>query len=186
MGEAGGMKHSPTIWDRVGPGVERLNAMTREEAVGELESLSGSRAWSERVAEARPFESLDALIRASASAWEGMPREALLEAFSRHPRIGERNLEQAQFAADAETSRREQSGMAGATEEERRAFTTGNAEYEGKFGHVFLICATGKSGTEMLGELRLRLKNDADTELKNATRKQHEIVVIRLVRWLST
>ena len=70
--------------------------------------------------------------------------------------------------------------MAGASEAVRAEFASGNADYEKKFGHVFLICATGKTGEEMLGSLRQRMKNDAATELRNAANEQSKIVRIRL------
>jgi OHCU decarboxylase len=180
------MKHSPTMWDRVEPGITRLNAMTADEAVETLVALSGSEAWAERIAARRPFGSLSSLKQTESCAWEELSREQLLAAFAKHPRIGESNLHQQRFAASAEQSGREQSGMAGATEEQRREFLAGNEEYERRFGHVFLIRATGRTAAEMLEQLRLRLKNDAETELKNAKRQQHEIVSLRLIRWLST
>ena len=76
--------------------------------------------------------------------------------------------------------------MASATEAERHEFAAGNAEYEKRFGHVFLICATGKSAGEMLGQLRVRLKNDRGMELANAAKEQARITRLRLERWLTT
>lgn len=70
--------------------------------------------------------------------------------------------------------------MAGANDDVRAEFAARNAEYERKFGHVFLICATGKTGEEMLDSLRERMKNDAATELRNAAKEQSKIVRIRL------
>ena len=46
----------------------------------------------------------------------------------------------------------------------RQALAAGNAAYEGRFGHVFLICASGLSGQEMLDQLQARLSNDPDAE----------------------
>ena len=76
--------------------------------------------------------------------------------------------------------------MAAATDEQRREFASGNEEYERRFGHVFLICATGKGPEEMLEQLRARLKNDGATELTNAAREQALITKLRLERWLGT
>ena len=39
-----------------------------------------------------------------------------------------------------------------------------NAEYEELFGHVYLVCATGKSAQELLAICEARLANDPDTE----------------------
>ena len=35
-----------------------------------------------------------------------------------------------------------------------------NQEYEQRFGHIFIVCATGKSAPEILEILRRRLQND--------------------------
>ena len=40
-----------------------------------------------------------------------------------------------------------------------------NAEYDEKFGHVFLICATGKTADEMLTCLLQRLSNSPEDEV---------------------
>ena len=91
----------------------------------------------------------------------------ILEALAGHPRIGARVSGQ---------SAAEQSGVAGSS---REALLAGNIEYEERFGHVFLICATGLSGEEMLAALRERLANDPFTERKVATAELRKITVLR-------
>jgi OHCU decarboxylase len=59
-----------------------------------------------------------------------------------------------------------------------------NDEYETRFGRVFLVCATGKSATEMLELLRRRLGNDVETELREAVEQQRQITQLRLRKWL--
>ncbi len=145
----------------------------------------GSRRWADAMAGARPFADREVLLATAERAADSLAREDWLEAFSHHPRIGETNLAQANFAATATQSKREQSGMAGASDEVRAAFADGNRAYEKKFGHVFLICATGKSGQEMLGALRARTGNDAPTELRNAAAEQRKITRLRLERMLN-
>jgi 2-oxo-4-hydroxy-4-carboxy-5-ureidoimidazoline decarboxylase len=56
----------------------------------------------------------------------------------------------------------------------------GNREYEARFGHIFIVCATGRSAAELLGLLRERLPNDADRELEIAAAEQRKITAIRL------
>ena len=60
-----------------------------------------------------------------------------------------------------------------------------NREYEHRFNHIFIVCATGKSATEILKILRNRLRNDAGTELHEAAEQQQLITHIRLKKWLS-
>lgn len=161
-------------------GLERLNGLSVDEARRQLHVVCGSAKWVDAMVAGRPFASVESMHAAADEAWFGLQRQDWLEAFSHHPRIGERNLAQAKFAATATQSSKEQSGMAGASEAVRAEFAAGNAAYEKKFGHVFLVCATGKTGEEMLGTLRARMQNDAATELRNAANEQSRIVRIRL------
>jgi 2-oxo-4-hydroxy-4-carboxy-5-ureidoimidazoline decarboxylase len=135
------------------------------------------------VAAQRPFASLALLQDSAARVWMGLGREDWLEAFSHHPRIGDTSPTPATPTAPAaagDMSRREQSGMAGASENVRRTFVALNREYEARFGHVFLICATGKSADDMLSHLRRRINNEPATELKNAAGEQAQIMRLRL------
>ena len=59
-----------------------------------------------------------------------------------------------------------------------------NADYEERFGRVFLVCATGKSAVEMLQILRRRMSNDDVTELQEAAEQQRQITQLRLQKWL--
>jgi 2-oxo-4-hydroxy-4-carboxy-5-ureidoimidazoline decarboxylase len=62
------------------------------------------------------------------------------------------------------------------------AFAAANAEYEAKFGHVYLVCASGRSGEELLKILRERLDNDPATELGVAGRELLKIAELRLAK----
>jgi 2-oxo-4-hydroxy-4-carboxy-5-ureidoimidazoline decarboxylase len=69
--------------------------------------------------------------------------------------------------------------QAGVQDASRAALVAGNVEYEERFGHVFLICATGLSGAEMLCSLRERLTNDPLAERSVATAELLKITVLR-------
>ncbi|MBL8746356.1 MAG: decarboxylase, partial [Phycisphaerae bacterium] len=89
-------------------------------------------------------------------------------------------------AATSSWSSAEQAGMDRATAQTARAIAEGNRRYEERFGHVFLICATGKTGDEMLHALNERLNNDPDTELRIAAAEQAKITRIRLQKLVQT
>ena len=61
-----------------------------------------------------------------------------------------------------------------------RALAEGNRAYEEKFGFVYLICATGKTADEMLANLRSRMNNERDVELRIAADEQKKIMELRL------
>jgi OHCU decarboxylase len=96
-----------------------------------------------------------------------------LEAMKAHPRIGERG------GAD---STREQSRAMQAPAETLAELAAENRRYEERFGHVFLIAASGRSADQILAELRRRMNNDAPSELEEAKRELRRIVSLRLER----
>lgn len=153
---------------------EHLNGLPARAARAALGRCCGARRWVEAMLALRPFASDAALFAAAERAWWALAREDWLEAFRGHPRIG-------QHAADA-WARSEQAGVSGAGEDTRAALAQGNRAYEERFGHVFLICATGKSATEMLGALRGRLGNDPATELRIAATEEAKITRLRLAK----
>lgn len=109
-----------------------------------------------------------------------MPREAWLEAFACHPKIGDLESLKMKFAGNRQWSSGEQAGMAGVEEDTLLRFAQANEEYEKRFGYIFIVCATGKSAAEMLAMLEDRLQNDPDTELAIASGEQKKITQLRL------
>ena len=67
-----------------------------------------------------------------------------------------------------------------ASPETLTALAAENLQYEKKFGHVFLIFASGRSGEEILAELRRRMNNDPDTEFVEARGELRKIARLRL------
>ena len=62
------------------------------------------------------------------------------------------------------------------------ALLEGNREYEARFGHVYLVCASGRTGAELLALLRSRLANDPAYERTVARRELGKINALRLAR----
>ena len=165
-------------------GIERLNSLKHDEAEAELLKCCGSTAWACSMSARRPFGGVEELMSAADEAWSNLEREDWLEAFGRHPKIGERKSATEQSEREQAWSRREQSGVAAADEATRAELAELNRAYEERFGHVFLICATGKSAGEMLANLRERLSNDADEEITRAAEEQRQITRLRLRKLL--
>ena len=153
-------------------GVRWLNAKAPEIFEERILACCASRAWATGMREARPFATFDALLETSDDVWAGLSAEDRREALAAHPRIGERG--------GSTWARGEQAGTAGAGDEILEALERGNREYEERFGHVFLINATGKTAEELLEALRARMGNDPETELAEAVEQQRQITRIRL------
>ena len=150
-----------------------FNHHSKSEAAEALLTCCGSRVWAARMADSRPFSTCQQMGEKAGRIWLSLAAEDWREAFAHHPRIGETNL-RAKWAAD------EQKGTRTATEEVLRALADGNRDYEARFGHVFLICATGKSAPEMLAALQSRMSNSAEKELQVAAGEQLKITHLRL------
>jgi len=137
----------------------------------ELRNVCGSKRWVEAMLAARPFASWDTLAESAAHVWLSLDPADWLEAFAAHPRIGEKK---------PGWSSQEQSGTRGAAEETMRALAEGNRAYEEQFGFLYLVCATGRSADDMLANLRERMHNTRDTELRIAAEEQAKIIALRL------
>jgi 2-oxo-4-hydroxy-4-carboxy-5-ureidoimidazoline decarboxylase len=150
-----------------------FNAAPADGARAAMRECCASRRFADAMTAGRPYESPAAAERAVETAFSSMTWDDMLEAMDGHPRIGARVSGQ---------SAREQSGVADDT---RAALTAGNAEYEERFGHVFLICATGLSGAQILTALRQRLTNDQQSERSVATAELRKITVLRVRKALA-
>jgi 2-oxo-4-hydroxy-4-carboxy-5-ureidoimidazoline decarboxylase len=158
----------------------RLDLASPDEARALLFRCCGSTRWVDLMLERRPFAAMDALLEAARLIWQSLEPDDWKEAFSRHPRIGDRRATDDRFASSRTLSQQEQAGLADATPAEIAALAAGNRAYESKFGFVFLVCATGKPAAELLARLRERLANDPATELRTAAGEQAKITAIRL------
>jgi allantoicase len=157
-------------------GVAHLDAADEQQARNDLLRCCGSSAWAQQMTASRPFGSREQLLDRADEVWAGLSGDDHLEAFAAHPRIGERSA--------ARWSSQEQAGVDDAEQTTRAALDAGNRTYEERFGHVFLICATGKTAEEMLTALRQRLDNDPTTERTVAAEQQRQITRLRLDKLL--
>ena len=79
----------------------------------------------------------------------------------------------------------EQKGVESADRAVIEKLAEGNTAYEEKFGHIFIVCATGKSAAEMLAMLEARMKNDPKDEILIAAAEQNKITRLRLKKLLA-
>jgi 2-oxo-4-hydroxy-4-carboxy-5-ureidoimidazoline decarboxylase len=148
-----------------------LNALPSRDFEELLLRCCAAPGWARRVAEGRPYESLAELLAAADAAWSGRAPGDLDAAMAGHPRIGERRL--------SGWSAGEQAGVGG-NAATLTALADANAAYEQRFGHVFLICATGRGPAEILAELNRRMPHDPATEREVAAAEIGKINALRL------
>lgn len=157
------------------------SALPAAAAQQQLADCCASPAWAAGVVTGRPYPDAGAVLAASDAVLAALPWSDVREALDAHPRIGERPTAS---GGEADWSRQEQSGVDAADERLRRALADGNADYERRFGHVYLVCATGRSGEEMLVLLQQRLHNDPEREQQVVREELAAITRIRLRRLL--
>jgi 2-oxo-4-hydroxy-4-carboxy-5-ureidoimidazoline decarboxylase len=161
----------------------RWNRLPVDDAESEILPCCGSRAWAMGLASRRPIANEADLLAASDEAWRSLAEPDWMEAFRSHPRIGE-SVAAASPTQSANWAAQEQRKVSEADDAVKIALAEGNREYERRFQHIFIVCATGKTALEMLSILRERLENDAVTELREAAEQQRLITQIRLKKWI--
>ena len=150
-----------------------FNAAAADDARAAMLACCASRRFAAAMTAGRPYQSAAAAERAAETVVASLTWNDVLEGMGAHPRIGARVSGQ---------SAAEQSGVG---EGSRAALAAGNAAYEERFGHVYLICATGLSGAQLLAALQERLANDETAERAVATAELGKITALRVRKALS-
>jgi 2-oxo-4-hydroxy-4-carboxy-5-ureidoimidazoline decarboxylase len=173
--------HADRYDPRMDVGLERLNRMPAAQANGELRACCAAASWVAAVVAARPYPDRASLQRESTAALRALDWAGVREAIDVHPRIGERV---AAASTEASWSAAEQSGMNGASAATRAALVEANRAYEERFGHVFLIFATGRTDEQMLAAARERVHHDDAVERETVRAELAKIVALRLTKLL--
>ncbi|WP_041624820.1 2-oxo-4-hydroxy-4-carboxy-5-ureidoimidazoline decarboxylase [Stackebrandtia nassauensis] len=163
--------------------MEAFNSLEADEARAALTAVCAAPAWIDAVATGRPYADAEALREAGLAAYDALTPEQIRQAVDAHPAIG---AKVGGDSVESAWSRGEQRGAASADADTARAQAEANAAYAERFGHVFLICATGRSAAEMVAEARRRLDNDPETEAAEVARELRAIVALRLRKLVST
>lgn len=154
-----------------------FDALPQDEATALLLECCSCPRWARTVAASRPYGSRSSLFTAADAAAEQLTDDDLDDALAGHPRIGERS--------DNAASRREQAAVATSDADILDRIAAGNRAYEEKFGHVYLVRASGRSASELLAILERRLGNDLQTEQHEVRAALADITRLRLERLIT-
>ncbi|MEU2225641.1 2-oxo-4-hydroxy-4-carboxy-5-ureidoimidazoline decarboxylase [Streptomyces sp. NPDC018347] len=157
------------------PGLARFNTSQEGDALAALHEACSSTVWARRLLAARPYAGPEDLYAASDAATAELTAKDLQEAMAGHPPIGRPK-------PGDPASAREQRGMAGASEQLKAEMLELNLAYQEKFGHVFLICATGRTGEQMRDAVKERIGNSPEQEREIVRTELGKINRIRLAR----
>lgn len=168
-----------------GTKLQDINGLSADVAEAEFARCCGASPWAARMTARRPFASDEELFAASEAIWPLLSDADWREAFSHHPKIGDRESLRAKFAATRVWASGEQSGVQAAPDDLLDALAAGNAAYEARFGYIFVVCATGRTAGEMLALLQARLPHPPNEELPVAAAEQKKITRLRLEKLLA-
>ena len=157
------------------------NRLSDAEATRVLTSVCAAPRWVHEMVAGRPYVTADDMLRTADHVLATLSVTDLDAALAGHPEIGA-----APQGAAGEASRREQSGVDANDAALAEALASGNRAYEEKFGRIYLVCASGRSGPELLKILRGRLGNDPETELAVTRAELGKINRLRLERLVSS
>jgi 2-oxo-4-hydroxy-4-carboxy-5-ureidoimidazoline decarboxylase len=153
-----------------------FNTAATVDAERDATRCCASRSFAAAIAAGRPYPDLDALDAAIDAEFGRLGWADVAEAVSDHPRIGD--------PAAAGWSRAEQAGAAAAAADVAAGLAAGNQAYQEKFGHVFLVCASGLTAEQMLRQLEDRLGHDPATERRVVTDELRKITRQRMRKLL--
>jgi 2-oxo-4-hydroxy-4-carboxy-5-ureidoimidazoline decarboxylase len=131
--------------------------------------------WVSEVASGCPYSSTAELVGVADLAARSLSATEIDEALASHPRIGSQGS-----GSSASLSRSEQAASATDDPVLVAAMAAANAEYEQRFGRIFLIRAAGRSRPEILAELERRLASSPADEEREVADQLREIALLRL------
>lgn len=155
--------------------VAAFNAAAAGDAGRDVARCCASRAFVSAIVAGRPYHDAAAVSAAVDAAFATLGWADIAEAVADHPRIG---------GPAAGWSAGEQAGAAAAPPDVASELADGNRAYEQRFGHVFLVCASGLSAAELLARLRARLPNDQETERRIVAAELRKITQLRMRKLL--
>lgn len=165
--------------------IEQFNILSSEAAFKEIFKCCGSTNWAHAVVAKRPYSTVAFLKESSDAIWKACGSDDFLEAFTHHPKIGDKKSLEKKFASTSSWASNEQSGVDSANDKVLDQLAKGNTGYENKFGYIFIVCASGKSAEEMLHLLKARLPNSPEQEIVIAAGEQNKITHLRIDKLFS-
>jgi 2-oxo-4-hydroxy-4-carboxy-5-ureidoimidazoline decarboxylase len=160
--------------------LDELNQASSQQQTDFFSSQCAASRWVGLMVHSAPYASKTELLDAARQHWATMTETDWREAFDGHPMIGNMESLRAKYQSSRGHSTQEQSGVAGASDATLQALADENRAYLDRHGFIFIVFASGKSADQMLDQLRARINNSTEQELKLAAVQQLKITLLRL------
>lgn len=145
-----------------------------------LSLCSKSKSWVNLLTARRPFSSIDEFLKQSKDIWMSLPRHEWLSVINQEPLIGDTHSEQRKNSGWSD----EHTGVSSSSSETLAQLKVANHQYDKQFGFRYIVCASGKSGDELLEILQTRLSNSPEQEIHIAASELAKIIELRLINSL--
>jgi 2-oxo-4-hydroxy-4-carboxy-5-ureidoimidazoline decarboxylase len=162
-----------------------LNALQPQAAHLAFMQCCTANTWVSRMVAAMPYNNLAALSAQADLSWKNLTEADYLQAFEGHPKIGDVSSLREKYRSTEKIAAGEQSGVNTATEQALSELKQLNDDYQEKFGFIFIVCATGKTATQMLDILVKRYANNRAEEIINAAEEQRKIFQLRIEKMIA-
>ena len=156
--------------------VDKVNKLSKSDFISIFGNVFEKTAWiAEKVFAFKPFENFDELTERFLNIFENEKKENHLKILNFHPELAVQKI----MTID---SKKEQNNaeLNQCTKEELEEFVKLNKDYKKKFNFPFIIAVSGKNKSEILDNFRKRIKNDKNTEFKEAIKQVKKIASLRL------
>ncbi|MCO4794675.1 MAG: 2-oxo-4-hydroxy-4-carboxy-5-ureidoimidazoline decarboxylase [Bacteriovoracaceae bacterium] len=160
--------------------IEELNTLKDNDAKDVFLNCCTASKWVDQMVNSRPFSNLESMKTVSDQHFSKLEESDWLEAFDGHPKIGDVSSLKEKYKSTKKLASGEQSGMSEADEVAIHEMADLNQKYYENNGFIFIVCATGKSASEMLEIIKSRINNEREVELKIASEEQIKITNIRM------
>ena len=156
--------------------VDKVNKLSKSDFISIFGNVFEKTIWiAEKVFAFKPFENFGELTGRFLNIFENEKKENHLKILNFHPELAAEKI----MTID---SKKEQNNaeLNQCTKEELEEFIKLNKDYKKKFNFPFIIAVSGKNKSEILHNFRKRIKNDKNTEFKEAIRQVKKIASLRL------
>lgn len=159
-----------------------LNRLSREDFVAHLGNvLEHSPHFTARVAERRPFVSIEQLNAAFVESVQQASSQEQLSLLNAHPDLADRLVR----LTAASTHEQASAGLDALTPQELAEFQQRNQAYRERFAFPFIICARLNSKDAILAAFRARQGNSPEVELQTALVEVGKIAGLRIADLVS-
>ncbi|QVQ51813.1 2-oxo-4-hydroxy-4-carboxy-5-ureidoimidazoline decarboxylase [Spiractinospora alimapuensis] len=168
------------------PGLARVNDLPPEAFRVTFAQCLNVERWVEALLAERPYTDRPALFDAADRHARGVTDDEVDAALARHPRIGEKARGSGQESAWSRGEQARFGSTGGSTASGEDEFQRAQVAYEARFARIYLVCASGRTREDLLGDLRSRLDNDPATERRVVADELRKIALLRIGKALDS